>query len=231
MTPSFPLPANKTRLSRRVFIGVVAAAGATVLAATPAVAAPTLTRAAGAARLGKTTYVLGRTASGWVLVDPATGESQATTGLERGDVLDLSSTDDRLVAVGAVGTAPAVWESTDGRKWLRAATLPGDGHLTAVEGTLASGALLTLERTPHRRVVARRTGTTWTTVETTGLADTDELTATAVGFDAGAWLLATVDADGARIHRSPDGLVWTLEETHTDTAIKAFDGAKWWPTA
>ncbi|TDV57561.1 hypothetical protein [Actinophytocola oryzae] len=212
-------------LSRRVFIGAVAAAGAAVMAGTAA-AAPTLSRAAGAARLGDTVYVLGRSGARWVLVDPATGESRATQGLEKADVLDLSATGERLVAVGATGTAPTVWESSDGLRWSRAATLDGDGHLTAVEGTLAVGALLTLERAPHTRIVARRTGNTWKTVATTGLEDTNQVTATAVGHD-GEWLLSTVDATGATIHRSPDGLAWTAKETHTDTAIKAFDSAKW----
>jgi hypothetical protein len=227
MSSSFPLPETRSRLSRRVFIGAVAAVGVAAMSGTPASAAPTLTRAAGAARLGKTTHVLARTATRWVVVDPDSGESRPTRGLERADVFDLSATGDRLVAVGAAGATPTVWESADGQTWWRAAALRGDGHLTAVEGTLAVGALLTLERAPRQRLVVRRAGSTWTTVETTGLADTDELAATAVGRDGDAWLLSTVDANGAVVHRSPDGVAWTATETHTDTAIKAFDGAKW----
>lgn len=228
MTSSSPLSGNRTRLSRRVFIGAVAAAGVVAMSGTAAAAAPRLTRAAGAARLGKTTYVLGRTGNQWVLIDPETDQTWATSGLERADVLDLSATGDRLVAVGAEGTAPAVWESADGRSWQRTAVFAAlDGHLTAVEGTLAVGALLTLERTPRQRIVARRDGSSWTTVETTGLTGTDEVAATAVGQDASGWLLSTVDSTGATIHRSADGLAWAAAETHTDTAIKAFDGARW----
>jgi len=229
MTSSLPLPEN--RLSRRVFVGAVATLGVAAAAGT-ATAAPTpIDRAVGVARLGTTVHILGRTRRGWVRVG-ADGTAQPTRGLGDAELNGLASTGGVLLAVGAAGAEPAVWESADGVSWRQVTRLRGvEGHLTAVGAhggvALAAGALLTLERAPRQRIVLRRTGSDWHTVPVRGLAHTDELTATAVGGDADGWALSTVDASGSLLARSVDGLGWTAEGRVADAAVKSFDDGHW----
>lgn len=230
MTSSLPLPEN--RLPRRVFVGAVATLGVAVLSGT-AIAAPAITidRAVGVAQLGKTVHILGRGSRGWVRVG-VDSAAQPTRGLGLAEINGMTATGDVLVAVGAEGTIPTVWESADGVTWRRVLRLDQlDGHLTAVGvssgDVLATGAELTLERAPHRRIVVLRTNNRWSTVPARGLAPTDELTATAVGASGTGWVMSTVDANGSVLSRSADGRVWTVEETMTGTAVKAFDRGSW----
>jgi hypothetical protein len=230
----------ENRLSRRAFVGAVAALGVTAMSGT-ALGAPlqnvqnaapnAVDRAIGVARLGRTVHVLGRARGEWVRIG-ADGTVSATRGLGGATVEALAARRGVLVAVGADGIRPAVWESADGLSWRRTLRLDDvDGHLTAVGAhdgaALAVGARLTLERAPHQRIVLRHNGSRWATVATRGLARTDELTATAVGGDATGWTLATVDATGSLLARSADGVTWTHEARLTDAAVKAFEGADW----
>jgi hypothetical protein len=144
----------------------------------------------------------------------------------------MTAHDGLLVAVGADRSAPAVWTSPDGVTWRRAARLDGvDGHLTTVaaHGTtaLAVGALLTLERAPHARIVLRDTGSGWVSAPATGLEHTSEITATAAGHDGTTWRLSTVDVNGSMLFRSADGLTWTDDGRETGIAVRAFDGDDW----
>ncbi len=232
---SLPEPLPENRLSRRVFVGAVTALGVAAATgtatATSSAAATRIDRAVGVARLGATVHVLGRARGGWVLVG-ADGSTRSTRGLGDAELNALASTDDVLLAVGAAGSEPAVWESTDGVSWRQATRIRGvEGHLTAVGAhgrvALAAGALLTLERAPRQRIVLRRNGSGWHTVPARGLAHTDELTATAVGGDADGWVLSTVDGSGSLLARSADGLEWTAEEHLTDAAVKSVDGGQW----
>ncbi len=229
-----PLPEN--RLSRRTFVGAVATLGVAAMSgtatATTTTAAPAkIDRAVGVARLGKTVHVLGRARGGWVRVG-ADGSAQPTRGLGDAELNGLAATGDVLVAVGAAGSEPAAWESTDGVSWRQATRLDGvDGHLTAIGAyggvALAVGALLTLERAPRQRIVLRRTESGWTTVPARGLESTDELTATAVGGDPTGWIMSTVDASGSLLARSADGLAWTPDTRLVDAAVKSFDDGNW----
>lgn len=230
MTSSLPLPEN--RLPRRVFVGAVATLGVAVLSGT-AIAAPatTIDRAVGVARLGSTVHILGRGRRGWVRVG-VDGSAQPTRGLGLAEINGMTATDDVLVAVGADGTTPAVWESTDGVTWRRTVRLDRlTGHLTAVGAyggsVLAAGAELTIERAPHQRIMLRRSTSGWATVPTSGLEQTIELTATAVGGSATGWTLSTVDATGSVLADSPDGLKWTVQSRLTGAAIKAFERGSW----
>lgn len=230
--PSYP-PPPENRLSRRMFVGAVATLGVAAMSGTAdADPAPAkIDRAVGVARLGKTVHVLARARGGWVRVG-ADGSAQPTRGLGDAELNGLSATGDVLVAVGAAGTEPAAWESTDGVSWRQATRLDGvDGHLTAIGAyggvALAVGALLTLERAPQQRIVVRRTESGWTTVPARGLESTDELTATAVGGDQAGWVLSTVDASGSLLARSADGLVWTPDTRLVDAAVKSFDDGNW----
>ncbi len=230
MTSSLPMPEN--RLPRRVFVGAVATLGVAVLTGTGLAApATTLDRAVGVAKRGDTVHILARTRRGWVRVG-ADGATTPTRGLGLAEINGMTATKDVLVAVGADGTTPAAWESTDGVAWRRTVALTGrDGHLTAVgangDDVLAAGAELTLERAPHRRLMVLRTGKGWATVPASGLASTDELTATAVGASGAGWVMSTVDANGSLLSRSPDGREWTVDERMTGTAVKAFDRGSW----
>jgi hypothetical protein len=238
MPSSLPLPEIPreappgNRLSRRVFLGAAAALPAVAVLTGTAVAAPApIDRAAGVARLGGTTHLLGRSSDGWVHV-AADGTTRPARGLTGAEINAVAAHGDRLVAVGADRSAPAVWTSADGVTWRRTARLDGaDGHLTAVTahgGTaLAVGALLTLERAPHTRIVLRDSGSGWTSTATTGLDHTAELTATAAGHDGTAWRLSIVDADGSLLFRSADGRTWTGDGTRTGVAVRAFDGHDW----
>jgi hypothetical protein len=216
-----------------MFVGAVATLGVAAMSGTAdADPAPAkIDRAVGVARLGKTVHVLARARGGWVRVG-ADGSAQPTRGLGDAELNGLSATGDVLVAVGAAGTEPAAWESTDGVSWRQATRLDGvDGHLTAIGAyggvALAVGALLTLERAPQQRIVVRRTESGWTTVPARGLESTDELTATAVGGDQAGWVLSTVDASGSLLARSADGLVWTPDTRLVDAAVKSFDDGNW----
>lgn len=231
MTSSQPMPEN--HLPRRTFIGAVASLGVVVMTGTATAAAPatTVDRAVGVARLGETVHILGRNSRGWVRLG-LDGAAQPTRGLGLAEINGMTATKDVLVAVGAEGATPTAWESTDGVTWRRTLRLTRvDGHLTAVGANggdvLATGAELTLERAPHRRIVVLRSGNRWSTVATDGLTATDELTATAVGASGAGWVMSTVDANGSVLSRSADGRVWTVGEQHTGTAVKAFDDGSW----
>lgn len=233
--PSLPLPeTGPPPITRRVFVGAVAALGATALsgtalagAATAAPAGQKIERATGVARHRGVVRTLGRAGADWFLLG-ADGSTRPTRGLEHAEVADLTATGTTLVAVGA-RDVPTVWESTDGSSWQEAVRLTGvDGHLTAVGAhggaVLAAGALLTLERAPRRRIVLLRTGSGWETVTTSGLAHTDEQAATAVTGGPGGWLLSTVDADGSLLATSPDGRGWTphaVEPRLVDAAVRS----------
>jgi hypothetical protein len=228
-----PLPENppEHRLSRRVFVGAVAALGVTAMSGTALAAPAAVDRAAGVARLGRTVHVLGRTREGWVHI-AADGATRPARGLGGAEVNAVAAHRGALVAVGADGVRPAVWQSRDGVSWRRVARFDDvDGHLTAVGahgGTaLAVGARLTLERAPHQRIVMRDSGSGWVTVPARGLEHTDELTATAVGGDATGWTLSTVDANGSLLARSADGVGWTPADRLTDAAVKSFEGTDW----
>lgn len=233
---------EQSRMSRRTFVGasIGAAFGIAAMAGTASASAPVkLDRAVGVAGTRGSVHTLGRTPDGWFLV-AANGSSQPTTGLENADLLDMTGAAGGLVAVGSIkdGTrdVPAVWESVDGLTWRATVGPTGlDGHFSAVatDGTdvLAVGAHLTLERTPHQRLVMRRTASGWSDVPATGLEYTREWAASAVAGGAAGWVLSTVDATGSMIATSPDGLKWTAGDHLVDAAVRSLaftgDGVRW----
>lgn len=237
MTSSEPF-----RMSRRTFVGasIGVAFGIAAMTGMASASAPLkLERAVGVAGTRGAVHTLGRTPDGWFLV-AANGSSQPTTGLENADLLDLTGGVGGLVAVGSIkdGTrdVPAVWESLDGLAWHAVVGPTGfDGHLSAVatDGTdvLAVGALLTLERTPHQRLVMRRTAAGWSEIPVTGLEYTREWAASAVAGGAAGWVLSTVDATGSMIATSADGLKWTAGDHLVDTAVRSLaftgSGVRW----
>lgn len=240
-SPHIPQP----RLTRRTFVGAVATVGAAVATGVAtagtatAAAAAAVDRAVGVARVRGGVHTLGRASDGWLLVS-ANGSGHPTTGLERADVLNLTSARGTLIAVGAEvdgdRSIPTVWESADGLAWQVATSLSGlDGHLTAVATrggtTLVMGAQLTLERAPRQRIALQRNGNSWSVVPVDGLEHTNEWTATAIGSGSDGWLLSTVDASGSSIASSPDGQHWTAGDELVDAAVRSLAftdaGVRW----
>ncbi|OLF16218.1 hypothetical protein [Actinophytocola xanthii] len=233
------MTSSGSRLTRRSFVGAVAGLGAaaatgtalhgTASASTAAAAPAKVDRAVGLGLLGGAVHTLGRSAEGWVLV-AADGTARATTGLGGAEVNDMTTAPGGLVAVGATSdgarSVPSVWESVDGLAWRRTSELTGlDGHLTVVgsygSAALAVGASLTLERAPRQRIVVRRDAAGWALVPTTGLAYTDQWTASAVAGGADGWTVSTVDASGSSVATSPDGLDWTPSAQLVDVAVRS----------
>ncbi|MGQ0837723.1 hypothetical protein [Actinokineospora sp.] len=219
-------------MTRRTFVGAVAAAAGTAALASPALAAPgrpTLDRAVGVIGGPRVLALVGRT---WVLVDE-NGAVTPTRGLGNAVVVDVTSGPAGHVAVGSITVGAesiaAVWESADGVSWREATRLTGvDAEFTTVgagpTSVLALGALLTTERSPSRRIVARRMPRGWVTVPVRGLEWTDELAATAVAGTAGGWTAAAVDASGSVLANSRDGVTWStspIEARLTEVAVKS----------
>jgi len=242
---------DSRRITRRTFVGSVAAAVGTAALASPALGAPapaappgqSLDRAAGVVTVDGVTKVLALIGTSWVLVD-ADGTVRPTHGLSGATVIDVTTGPGGLVvAVGSLpvgeDTAAVVWESRDGLAWREANRLGGlHAEFTAVGADSTSfivlGALLTPERAPGRRIAVRRTDRGWVTVPVRGLEWTDESPATAVAGGAGGWVTAAVAVTGTLLSTSRDGYTWTpaaAEPRLVDAAVKALtfvgDRVRW----
>lgn len=236
---------DSRRITRRIFVGSVAAAVGTAALPSPAYAAPpgqALDRAAGVVTVGGVPKVLAMIGSAWVLVD-ADGTARPTRGLAGATIVDVTTGPGGLVAVGALpageDTAATVWESRDGLVWREANRVGGvHAEFTAVGADatsfIALGSLLTRERAPRRRIAARRTDSGWVTVPVRGLEWTDESPATAVAGGPAGWVTAAVSVTGTLLSTSRDGITWTqaaVEPRLTDAAVKALtfvgDRVRW----
>lgn len=236
---------DSRRITRRIFVGSVAAAVGAAALTSPAYAAPpgqALDRAAGVVTVGGVPKVLALIGSAWVLVD-ADGTVQPTRGLTGATIVDVTTGPGGLVAVGALpagaDTAATVWESSDGLVWREVSRLGGiHAEFTTVGADstsfIALGALLTRERAPRTRIAARRTDRGWVTVPVRGLEWTDEMPATAVAGGPGGWVTAAVAVTGTLLSTSRDGHTWTrstVEPHLADAAVKALtfvgDRVRW----